>query len=130
MEYLFIYCLQLFDFLHNSLFVLFTIVLFSFLFFIASKIATILALDKKYCDDETKIFIRLKPFIQKVFVSSFCLWILFALMPTKDTLLLLGGTYYGKKAIKQVATSEKLQKIDTIINLELDKRIKELKNAN
>jgi hypothetical protein len=66
----------------------------------------------------------------KVFVSSFCLWILFALMPTKDTLLLLGGTYYGKKAIKQVATSEKLQKIDTIINLELDKRIKELKNAN
>ena len=130
MEYLFIYCLQLFDFLHNSMFILFFIVLLSFLFFIASKIATILCPEEKYCDDETKIFIRLNPFIQKILVSSFCLWIIFALTPTKDTLLLLGGTYYGKKAVKQVVTSEKLQKIDTIINLELDKRIKELKNAN
>ena len=110
------------------MFVLFPIVLLSFLFFIASKIATILISnpDEEYCDIETKIFIKFNPFIKKIFVSSFCLWIIFALTPTKDTLLLLGGTYYGKKAIKQVATSEKLQKIDTIINLELDKRIKEL----
>ena len=62
-------------------------------------------------------------------ITSLILFILFALTPTKNTFLLIGGTYYGKKAIKQVATSEKLQKIDTIINLELDKRIKELKNA-
>jgi hypothetical protein len=67
---------------------------------------------------------------KNITLASISLFILFAILPTKNTLLLLGGTYYGKKAIKQVATSEKLQKIDTIINLELDKRIKELKNAN
>ena len=33
----------------------------------------------------------------------------------------------GKKVINTVITSEKLKKVDTIINLELDKRIKELK---
>ena len=48
-------------------------------------------------------------------------------IPTKQTLLLIGGTYIGKKAVNQVVTDEKIKKIDTIINLELDKRIKELR---
>ena len=51
-------------------------------------------------------------------------------IPTKQTLLLLSGTYLGKKTVKQVVTDEKIKKIDTIINLELDKKIKELKGAN
>ena len=66
---------------------------------------------------------------KNITLVSISLFILFTILPAKNTLLLVGGTYYGKKAVKQVVTSDKLQKVDTIINLELDKRIKELKNA-
>lgn len=48
------------------------------------------------------------------------------MLPTKQTLLLVGGTYLGKKAINTVITDEKIKKVDTIINLQLDKYIKEL----
>ena len=41
----------------------------------------------------------------------------------------MGGMYLGKKAVNTVITDEKIKKIDTIINLELDKRIKELKQS-
>lgn len=48
------------------------------------------------------------------------------IIPTKQTLLLMGGTYLGKKAVNAVITDEKIKKVDTIINLQLDKYIKEL----
>lgn len=56
--------------------------------------------------------------------------LLFSLIPTKQTLLLMGGYYLGKKTVNAVVTDEKIKKIDTIINLELDKRIKDLKSEN
>ena len=122
MEYLFIYCLQLFDFCHNLMFILFFIILISFLLFIVCKSASFADFE----DNETKFLKSFKVLSKQICIVSLCLWIFFAFIPTKDTLLLLGGTYYGKKALKQVVTSEKLQKIDTIINLELDRKIKEL----
>lgn len=51
------------------------------------------------------------------------------IIPTKQTLLLMGGTYLGKKAITTVATDEKLKKVDKIINLQLDKYIKEFEDG-
>lgn len=52
-------------------------------------------------------------------------------IPTKQTLLLMGGVYLGKKAVNTVITDEKVKKVNQIIELELDKRIGELKrNAN
>lgn len=54
--------------------------------------------------------------------------VLFAL-PTKQTLLLMGGTYLGKRAVNEVVNSDKLEKINTIIDLQLDKYIKELKGT-
>lgn len=40
----------------------------------------------------------------------------------------MGGLFLGKKAVNTVITDEKIKKIDTIINLELNKRIKELED--
>jgi hypothetical protein len=51
------------------------------------------------------------------------------LIPTKQTLLLMTGTYLGKRAVSAVATSDKLEKINTIIDLQLDKYIKELQRG-
>lgn len=53
--------------------------------------------------------------------------LILAFIPTKQTMLLIGGTYLGKKAVNKVATSDKIEKINTIIDLQLDKYIKELK---
>ena len=53
-------------------------------------------------------------------------FLILAVIPTKQTLLLMGGTYLGKKAVNAVITDEKIKKIDTIINLQLDKYIEEL----
>ena len=126
MEYLFIYCLQLFDFLHNAMFFLFfSTVVGIVVYFIAMSFRSDCMLNSDIAFN--KILCKIS---KNTAIISLILFILFALTPTKNTLLLVGGTYYGKKAVKQVVTSDKLQKVDTIINLELDKRIKELKNAH
>lgn len=70
---------------------------------------------------------RLVRSAKKLYINCITVLIITSLIPTRQTLLLVGGTYMGKKAINTVVTSEKLKKVDTIINLELDKRIKELK---
>lgn len=55
--------------------------------------------------------------------------LLIFILPAKQTLLLMGGAYLGKQAVNQVVTSQKLAKINTIIDLQLDKYIKELKEV-
>lgn len=52
--------------------------------------------------------------------------LLFLLIPTKQTILLMGGVYYGNKII----TSEIGQKAYKIIDLQLDKYIKELTDGS
>ena len=42
----------------------------------------------------------------------------------------MGGTYLGKRAVNAVITDEKIKKVDEIINLQLDKYLKELKEQN
>ena len=66
-------------------------------------------------------------FAKRILCILLIIFLLIVFIPTKNTLLLMGGMYLGKKAINTVITDEKVKKIDTIINLELDKRIKELK---
>lgn len=126
MEYLFIYCLQLFDFCHNFKIFLFLAIVISFpMYIMALYMGTSEYMDKK----EVYFNKTMTNLAKNITLASISLFILFTLLPTKNTLLLVGGTYYGKKAVKQAVTSEKLQKIDTVINLELDKRIKELRNV-
>lgn len=126
MEYLFIYCLQLFDFCHGFKFFLGLAILICFpMYIMVLYVGTSEYMDKK----EAHFNKTMTNLAKNIILASISLFILFTLLPTKNTLLLIGGTYYGKKAVKQVVTSDKLQKVDTIINLELDKRIKELKNV-
>lgn len=114
MEYLFIYFLQMAEYLHKvggGLIVIAPIVWFMHCLK-AGKRDT--GLEKKY----------LKIPLIMVFIGMFLHFI-----PTKQTLLLMGGTYLGKKAVNTVVTDEKIKKIDTIINLQLDKYIKELQKG-
>lgn len=118
MEYLFIYLLQVVDVIKGCI-----------CFFVAiSGVAGIAILPATLYYDDSKDDRPLKATIFIACVSLLLILVL-SLIPTKQTLLLMGGTYLGKKAINVVATDEKIKKVDTIINLQLDKYIRELKNG-
>lgn len=123
MEYLFIYCLQLFEMLSYFKVYLFVALCLGFLIYLFPKL--IYLSDK----NENKEMKEPLDFTQKVLCILLIVFLLIVFIPTKNTLLLMGGMYLGKKAINTVITDEKVKKIDTIINLELDKRIKELKQS-
>lgn len=126
MEYLFFYCLQLFDRLDSLNFFIGLILILLCLVFCGVKLIAICTL----CDkDEKEEYALIATTLKKIITGFFVVSILIFFIPTKQTLLFFGGVYLGKNAIKQIATSEKLKKLDTIINLELDNRIKELSNA-
>lgn len=121
MEYLFIYLLQL-GTVVESLAILFAVGLV-----ITIVVAAVCFITEKADDfynecDWAKTW-------GKTSLIMLCITTVLCLLPTHQTILLMGGTYYGKKAVKAVVTDEKLKKIDTIINLELDKRIVELKRG-
>lgn len=131
MEYLFIYLLQLADNIEIIKVLLFIPLLIVFVFFciisVSSRFQYSKYVQKNYIDlteDTVKGGIK---FCKIVLPILIILQLFLCLIPTKQTLLLLGGTYLGKKAINAVVTDKKIEKINTIIELELDKRIKELK---
>ena len=125
MEYLFIYLLQMADnlfVLQGFIYILLFISIFVWIF--AYMTLDTVSYYNREKSTRTK---RLLRYIKNFYITCISILIIASLIPTKHTLLLVGGTYMGKKAINTVITSEKLKKVDTIINLELDKRIKELK---
>ena len=120
MEYLFIYCLQIFeriDIINYICWGIFGTSVFVWLF-------TYILIET---DDYTENLKNVRDLFKKISIYLLLVSLITTLVPTKNTLLLMGGLYLGKKAISTVITDEKIKKIDTIINIELDKRIKELK---
>ena len=126
MEYWFIYCLQLFESLRVIHSCCMSAGLVSLL--VILLIYCLLEIQKEgVSDSEVKLAEKLQKIIKPIPVIFLTIGILTLFIPTKQTLLLMGGMYLGKKAVNTVITDEKIKKVDTIINLELDKRIKELK---
>lgn len=126
MEYIFFYLLQILDSLNViavTLFIILFILFFVILYFGLDNRRMFGNDDKGYYQEELLVFNKLK----KVFTILLVVFSILFFIPSKQTLVLFGATYIGKKTVNTIVTSEKLQKIDTIINLELDKRIKELK---
>ena len=121
MEYLFIYGLQVADIVENIAII--TTVLLGVFLFLLPLIISISNLDQEEIQEWWNLWI--KKFLIFLIVTPLILF----LLPTKQTMLLIGGTYLGKRAVSAVATSDKLEKINTIIDLQLDKYIKELQRG-
>lgn len=117
MEYLFIYGLQIADLLKIFAISLLFITLIVLWFGVAIVSA-----------DYEDMLSNWNKWMKKMLITSLLTSLVLFMLPTKQTLLLMGGIYYGKKAINTVATSDKLEKVNKIIDLQLDKYIKELKN--
>ena len=122
MEYLFIYSLQIAD-------ALFALMVFSVIVAIITGFLCVVNCCEglTYHHEENEYLGKV---FKKIFLISLGFVVVGIFFPTRETLLLGGATYYGKKAISTVATDEKIKKVDEIINLKLDKYIMELKGSN
>lgn len=131
MEYLFIYLLQMSDLLRfiKILFCI-SIIIGVLVYFMFLSWSFDVSHGYKR-DKEMGIYFKdLAENTKKIVICLLVILFTFNLLPTKQTLLLMGGTYLGKKAVNAVVTNEKIKKVDTIINLQLDKYIKELQTNN
>ena len=131
MEYVFIYLLQIFeivDTIQQSLFIFSIIsIIFVILLGFLTKFQYSNYESTSYIDDlSTEQGQSCSKFCKKAIPLLLIITVLFCLMPTKQTLLLMSGVYYGKSAVAQITKSEKIKKVNTIIDLELDRLIKEL----
>ena len=137
MEYLFIYLLQVADVL-SSISCVFTIL---FIIFCGGILVNCISTsidgyaffpdkeDKEFRSSCYQLYV-IRGYLIKSAIITFIISCLLCFLPTKQTLLLMGGTYLGKKAVNAVVTDEKIKKVDTIIKLQLDKYIKELQKQN
>lgn len=123
MEYLFIYGLQICGFLNNFLWYLGFLSIIGFIFGIM-----LYCMANDWYGDNTAI-LNLFKFVKNLTIICASLLVFISFIPTKQTLLLMGGTYLGKKAVNEVVQSDKMEKINTIIDLQLDKYIKDLQGA-
>lgn len=132
MEYLFIYGLQIADNLDWISFVLMLTTICSLAFLVVMGVQSHCKFEKaehdtyEMCNECIRTASALA---KKLFAINLILVFITMILPTKQTMLLIGGTYLGKKAVNAVATSDKLEKINTIIDLQLDKYIKELQRG-
>lgn len=121
MEYLFLYLLQLSHAI-NGLGLICLI-----LGAIYACAWLIYVLPTKFCNEETD---RLKSLFSRYIAKPMKILLIagFVLLfvPSQQTLVLMGATYYGKKAVTAMSDSKKLEKISTIIDLKLDAYIQEL----
>ena len=132
MEYLFIYGLQMARVL-DGLFGIAAFVLFvSSVFLIVFGAGTRWQFEN-YNKQESSIDFSVETgkngskICKKIVITCFIFSIITALLPSEKTLLLMGGTYLGKKAVNEVVQSDKMEKINTIIDLQLDKLLKTYK---
>ena len=132
MEYWFIYLLQLMDTLEGVSLLCWLLLILSGIALIIMGFLTRFTYEKFEPDDydiSKDTAVCGSKIIKKTCIISLVLVLVLSFIPIKQTALMLGGVYLGKKAVSAVVTDEKIKKIDTIINLELDRRIKELKAA-
>lgn len=132
MEYIFIYLLQISNLLDLVLCCLFIadvcLISFCIILGFCTRFEYINYKSNRYCGGlTTETGQNGSKLCKKLIPIMLVITFFVAMVPSKQTLLLIGGTYLGKKAVKQVITDKKIEKINTIIELELDKRIKELK---
>lgn len=131
MEYLFIYLLQITDNISSLLefacpAAILSLISLIIIFCIREAIYT-----SDYSDEKEKQCIdNIIEITKKISIFMVATFLILAVIPTKQTLLLMGGTYLGKRAVNAVITDEKIKKVDEIINLQLDKYLKELKEQN
>ena len=132
MEYLFIYAMQLAKAVEGLQILC---IIFAVIMFVALVLAVCYTIDchlgwsQEDCEGNIEDITVLK--IRKLLLKLLCVFALVAgllsLVPTEKTLALMGGVYLGKKVATAAGMDTKLDKVNAIIEHQLDKYLKELK---
>ena len=122
MLYLFIYLAGIIDTFRNFLE---GILFLGVLVFIILGMAFIAAKTDEYMDEGLKETIS--KFFKASVVTLCVVSFLHVFVPPKAVVYQLAGVYCGKQINQQVHIDKKLQKVSEIIDLQLDKNIKELR---
>lgn len=135
MEYLFIYLLQLAKAVENLQIVciIFAVIMFAVLILaVCYTIDCRLGWSQEDCEGSVQDITALK--IRKLFLKLLCVFVfaagLLSLVPTEKTLTIIGGVYLGKKAVAAASIDTKLDKVNAIVEYQLDKYLKEIKPSN
>jgi hypothetical protein len=121
MEYLFIYLLQITEIIKAVNVILLSVVI------IAAVTVFVLKAHLLECGKTDASIEKVIKSMKNLIIRCLIVVLIDVSIPTKQTLLLMGGTYMGKQAVNSVVTSDKMQKVNEIIDLQLDKDIKDLK---
>lgn len=133
MEYLFIYLLQIANNLEDAQ-LMFGVLFIAFTILWVGAIGAALQENEfgepteEDKEDNTSVYkyYLIRTMLRKGVIFCFILLITVSLIPTKQTLLLMGGTYLAKKTVSSEVMNTKLSKINAIIDIQLDKYLKEL----
>ena len=71
---------------------------------------------------------KITKFVKILGITCCALFLLALLIPDKTTLYQMSVVYFGKQINKSVQVDDKIQKISTIVDLQLDSTIKDLIN--
>ena len=76
--------------------------------------------------DEEEAIKKVFKFFKKLCITLVVMLFIGLLVPSKSALYQIAGVYCGKQINQQIHIDKKLQKVSEIIDLQLDKNIKEL----
>lgn len=130
MEYLFVYLLQVADIWQALVTICIVLAVCSIIIFgmwIGFMIQEDVSLTPENNEEDWKKSVCGAFYVIKnIVIALIAVSIVGSFIPTKQTLLLIGGTYLAKRTVNSSVVNDKLEKINTVIDLQLDKYIKEL----
>ena len=122
MEYLYIYLIGFFDSIKD--FITFSI--------LPITIMTLIGIIGLFpiAEENNKAELNIQKGLKKTFIIGLTLLISFSLLniiiPDKNTMYLIAGVYLGKTTAKELTLGDKAKKLSKLVDLNLDKAIKEL----
>lgn len=88
--------------------------------------------ESKYNNEETKydIFNKILKWIKSLLISIITMSILLVITPSERTMYIMAGAYLGQEIVTNEIISDKLNKVNEIIDLKLNEILSELNSKN
>lgn len=84
-------------------------------------------------EENNKVELNIQKGLKKTFIIGLTLLISFSLLniiiPDKNTMYVIAGVYLGKTTAKELTLGDKAKKLSRLVDLNLDKAIKELERG-
>lgn len=107
--------------------VLFIFILSLILYSLINNISIFGKREDLYGEEEENIYDTFH-YLKKISIIGILLCLFISLIPTKQTILLFSRVYFGKKVVNNITLDKKLEKVNAIIDLQINKCLKDLQD--